>query len=203
MEFTPFKCHPTAIVETENIGHSTKIWAYVHVMAQVEIGSECNIGDHAFIETGAMIGDRVTIKNGVMIWNGVRIANDVFIGPRVTFTNDLMPRSPRSSVGKDRYADTKWLVQTFVDVGASLGAASTIVCGIKIGKYAMVAAGAVVARNVPDYALVRGNPARICGWVSEYGCKLEFDDNNLATCDQTGTRWQLLDNRLQMLKDPR
>jgi len=143
--------HDHALVESENIGQGTRIWAFVHVLPGAQIGVECNICDHVFIENDVVIGDRVTIKCGVQIWDGLRIEDDVFIGPNATFTNDLFPRS------KQEFA----VLQTIVRKGATIGANATILPGITIGENAMVGAGSVVTKDVPPDALVVGNPARI------------------------------------------
>jgi acetyltransferase-like isoleucine patch superfamily enzyme len=165
--------HDRALVETKNVGKGTRIWAFAHIMDNVIIQEDCNIGDHVFIESGVRIGRGVTIKNGVSIWEGVEIADHVFIGPNVVFTNDLFPRSPRSPAASSRYSDKLWLQRTFIDEGASIGANATILCGIRIGKYCMVGAGSVVTRDVPPYRLVYGCPARARGYVNKQGELLE------------------------------
>ena len=148
--------HPTALVETTDVGDETRIWAYAHVMRGAVIGRRCNIGDHAFIESGAVVGDEVTIKNGVSVWAHVTVRDRVFLGPHVTLTNDARPRSRRAD----------WTpVPTVIEEGATVGANATIVCGCHIGRYAMVGAGAVVTKPVPAHALVTGNPARVKGFV--------------------------------------
>lgn len=174
--------HPTAIVENDQIGANSRIWAYVHIMAGAQVGKNCNIGDHSFIESGACIGDNTTIKNGNMIWDGVTLEDGVFVGPHVFFTNDLFPRSPRLPQARERYRGReKWLVPTLVKRAASLGAGAIVLGGVTIGEYSMVAAGAVVTKDVPPYALVKGNPARVCGWVCQCGQPLIFN-NNIAAC---------------------
>nr|WP_277991366.1 acyltransferase [Sphingomonas panni] len=140
------------MVESDGIGERTRIWAFVHILPGARIGTDCNICDHVFIENDVRVGDRVTIKSGVQLWDGVRLADDVFVGPNATFTNDLMPRS--------RNPDFIPL-ETHVEAGASIGANATILPGLTIGARAMVAAGAVVTRDVPPDTLVAGNPARI------------------------------------------
>jgi acetyltransferase-like isoleucine patch superfamily enzyme len=160
-------------------------------MADARIGEDCNLGDHSFVESGAEIGDRVTIKNGVMVWNGVTIESDVFVGPGALFTNDLRPRSPRARSSVQRYETNSWLSPTNVLSGASIGAGATIVCGLTIGRFAMVAAGAVVTRDIPDFALVRGVPASIAGWVSESGADLQFNSEGIAVCPDSGGRYRL------------
>ena len=126
--------HSLALVETEQIGPGTRIWAFTHVMQGVSIGADCNIGENSFIESGVVIGDNVTIKNGNMLWEGVTLENGVFVGPQVTFTNDLYPRSPRLRQAKARYADRNWLAATLVKQGATLGAGAIILAGVTIGE---------------------------------------------------------------------
>lgn len=155
--------HPQALVETEQIGEGTTIWAFVHVLHNVVIGSHCNICDHCFIEGGVRIGNEVTVKTGVSIWNGVTLEDKVFVGPNAVFTNDLLPRSKNVEYQ---------MLATQVKTGASIGANATILSGITIGRFALVGIGSVVTRDVPDYALVYGNPARQHGWVDEQGNKL-------------------------------
>ncbi len=146
-------CHEKAIVEPgARIGERTRVWAFAHILAGAEIGSDCNICDHVFIENDVKVGDRVTIKCGVQLWDGLRVADDVFIGPNATFTNDIFPRS--------KHYPEKFL-KTHIQPGASIGANATILAGVTIGEKAMVGAGAVVTKDVPPYAVVVGNPARI------------------------------------------
>ena len=147
--------HSTALVETQCVGSGTRIWAYTHILAGAEIGSDCNICDHVFIEGGAKVGNEVTIKCGVQLWDGVEIEDGVFIGPNATFTNDPFPRSKE-------YPDE--FSKTVVQTGASIGANATILPGLVIGRFAMVGAGAVVTHDIPPYATVVGNPARIRGY---------------------------------------
>jgi acetyltransferase-like isoleucine patch superfamily enzyme len=156
------RIHPSAIVDTDNIGEDTRIWAFVHILDKVVIGQNCNICDHCFIEQNVTIGSNVTIKSGIYIWEGVVVEDDVFLGPNVVFTNDLRPRSKQ-------YVPIE---KTLIKKGASVGANSTILAGVTLGEYAMTGIGAVVTRNVPSHALVYGNPARIQGWVDEKGEKL-------------------------------
>lgn len=173
--------HPISIVEAEQIGQGTYIWAFSHIMPGVVIGANCNIGDHCFIESGAIIGDNVTIKNGNMIWDGVTLGDGVFVGPQVFFTNDLYPRSPRLPQAKKRYSNRGWLLPTLVREGASLGCGAVILAGATIGEFAMVGAGAVVTKDIPPYALAVGNPARVRGWVCQCGQPLKFQEG-IATC---------------------
>lgn len=168
--------HPLALVESEEIGVGTRIWAFAHVMAGAKIGKNCNIGDHCFVESGAAIGDNVTIKNHVAIWDGVTIGDGAFIGPNVALTNDLKPRS----------RNPQWtLMETRIGEGASLGANATIVCGITIGAFALIGAGAVVTKDVPAHALVYGNPARVRAYVCRCTEKLLFR-GQLASCQRCG-----------------
>jgi UDP-2-acetamido-3-amino-2,3-dideoxy-glucuronate N-acetyltransferase len=153
-----FFIHPLADVQTMKIGAKSYFWQFVVALKNAEIGEDCNICSHCFIENDVIIGNRVTIKNGVQLWDGLRIEDDVFIGPNVTFTNDKFPRS------KDR---SQAFLPTTVKAGASIGGGAVILPGLTIGKKAMVAAGAVVTRSVPDYALVMGNPAKIHRFFSD------------------------------------
>ena len=162
---TNYFVHPQALVDTEEIGEGTRVWAFAHVMSGAVIGKHCNICDHVFVESNVIIGDGVTIKNGVSVWDGVALADGVFVGPNAVFTNDL---NPRAAVKKSR----DQFVSTIVAEGASIGANATIVCGIRIGRFAFIGAGAVIIRDVPDYAMMVGNPARQIGFMCECGEKL-------------------------------
>jgi UDP-2-acetamido-3-amino-2,3-dideoxy-glucuronate N-acetyltransferase len=180
------RIHVHAIVETEDIGEGTSIWAFAHVMQGVRIGSGCNIGDHAFIETGAVVGNNVTVKNQVLIWDGITIEDDVFVGPRVTFTNDRYPRSPRMPEALQRYsAKENWLSRTVVRRGCTIGAGAVICPGIELGEYCLVAAGSVVTRSVNPFSMVRGNPARHCQSVCTCGQPLQGDWQS-ADCEKCG-----------------
>ncbi len=173
--------HPHALVEPGAvIGARTRIWAFAHVLGNVIIGTDGNICDHTFIENGVRLGDRVTVKCGVYLWDGLTAEDDVFIGPCAAFTNDLRPRS--------RHACP--VLPTRLLQGCSLGANATILPGLTIGRWAMVAAGAVVTSDVADYALVMGNPARQRGWVCLCGTKLPEPFVSTATC-HCGLSYQL------------
>jgi acetyltransferase-like isoleucine patch superfamily enzyme len=162
--------HPSALVESEDLGDGTRVWAFAHVLNGAKIGSNCNIGDHAFIEGKAIVGNNVTVKNNVCIWDGITIEDDAFIGPNVTFTNDRYARSPRMEIVRNRYSDSdNWLEKTTVQHGATLGANCTIMPGLRLGEYSFVAAGSVVTKDVPPYALVAGNPAKQIGYVCACG----------------------------------
>jgi acetyltransferase-like isoleucine patch superfamily enzyme len=150
--------HPLALVESDKIGEDTRIWAFAHVMKDARIGRGCNIGEHCYIEQGVTLGNNVTVKNGVNVWTGVTIEDNVFLGPNCVLTNDP---NPRAYIKKS--ADS--LVETLIHSNATIGANATIVCGVTIGRYAFIGAGAVVIRSVPDFALVVGNPARQIGWM--------------------------------------
>jgi UDP-2-acetamido-3-amino-2,3-dideoxy-glucuronate N-acetyltransferase len=162
------KIHPLADLQSVNIGEGTTIWQFAVILKGAVIGKNCNINCHTFIENDVIIGDNVTVKSGTFIWDSIRIADDVFIGPNVVFTNDLRPRS------KQRVS----YPTTTIHKGASIGANSTILAGVTIGKYAMTGIASVVTRNVPDYALVYGNPAKQHGWIDEKGNKLKPSGNN-------------------------
>jgi UDP-2-acetamido-3-amino-2,3-dideoxy-glucuronate N-acetyltransferase len=158
--------HPQGICESKQVGEGTRIWAFAHVLPGAVLGRDCNVCDHVFIENDVKVGDRVTIKSGVQLWDGVELESDVFVGPNATFTNDRFPRS--------KVYPEKW-PRTVVKKGASIGANATILPGVIIGSGAMVGAGAVVTKNVPALAIVKGNPARISGYV-EAGVAHEVGD---------------------------
>lgn len=170
------------------IGKGTKIWHFSHIMTDSVIGNNCNIGQNVVVSGGVVLGNNVKVQNNVSIYTGVICEDDVFLGPSMVFTNIINPRS--AVVRKDKYQ------KTIVGKGASIGANATIVCGNSIGKFAFVGAGAVVTKNVPDYALVVGNPSRQTGWISEYGHKLEFNKSNSAVCPESKQEYILKEGRV-------
>jgi UDP-2-acetamido-3-amino-2,3-dideoxy-glucuronate N-acetyltransferase len=182
--------HPSALVEEDSIGEGTKVWAFAHILSGAKVGRNCNIGDHCFVESGASVGDNVTIKNGISIWEGVTLEDDVFVGPNVVFTNDLLPRSPRSEAAESRYSNREWLAPTVIERGATLGAGSIILAGNRVGQFAFVAAGALVTADVPAYALAIGVPARVRGYVCECGARTIDTHGTLLcpACDRRYTR---------------
>lgn len=157
--------HPQALVETSHIGDNSYIWAFVHILKGAKIGKNVNICDHCFVEDRVIIGDNVTIKSGVYIWNSITIEDDVHIGASVTFTNDVYPRSKNHNWIEDK---------TLIKKGSSLGANATILPKITIGKYAMIGAGSVVTKDIPDFAIAYGNPAKIKGYICVCGKKMVF-----------------------------
>jgi UDP-2-acetamido-3-amino-2,3-dideoxy-glucuronate N-acetyltransferase len=186
--------HPTAVIDEGcRIGEKTRIWHFSHIMPGSEIGYHCNIGQNVFIAAGVKIGNNVKVQNNVSVYEGVICEDDVFIGPSVVFTNVLNPRSAISR--KHEYKET------IIRKGASIGANATIVCGVEIGAYAFIGAGAVVIKNVPAYALVVGTPAVQKGWMSEYGQRLIFDAAGKASCTESGQQYQLKDETVIKISD--
>lgn len=180
-----YKAHPTAVVDDgAEIGADTRIWHFTHVSSGAKIGSGCSLGQNVYVAPRVSIGDHVKIQNNVAVYEGVTLEDYVFCGPSMVFTNVRTPRSAYPRNTSDDYAPTR------VRHGASIGANATIVCGITIGEWAFVAAGAVVTRDVPPYALVAGMPARRIGWVSRSGATLRFEDG-AARCEHTGRRYLL------------
>ena len=179
--------HETAIIDEGcNIGAGTKIWHFSHVMPNCVIGENCNIGQNVVISPEVVLGKNVKVQNNVSVYTGVICEDDVFLGPSMVFTNVINPRSFISR--KEEFK------QTLVRKGASIGANATIVCGNEIGSYAMIGAGAVITKPVLPYALVVGNPARQIGWVSEFGHRLQFNEEGFAVCEESNAKYQLLDN---------
>ena len=178
----PFYVHPTATIDAAaKIGNSTRIWHYSHVMSGTDIGRDCVIGQNVFVAAGTRISNRVKIQNNVSVYEGVELQDYVFCGPSMVFTNVMNPRGHVERKNEFR--------KTLVKLGATLGANCTIVCGNSIGKYAFVGAGSVVTKDVPDFALAVGVPARVVGWVCECGIKLNFV-NERAICEDCGSRYR-------------
>ena len=176
--------HETAVLDQGcKIGKDTKIWHFSHIMSNCEIGQCCNIGQNVVVSPGVILGNNVKVQNNVSIYDGVICEDDVFLGPSMVFTNVINPRS--AVVRKNQF------LKTIVRKGASIGANATIVCGNEIGEYALIGAGAVVTKAIKDFALVVGNPARHIGWVSEYGHRLNFDENGRAKCPESDQEYKL------------
>jgi len=168
------------------IGKGTKIWHFSHVMKNSILGKNCNIGQNVVVSPDVQLGNNVKVQNNVSIYTGVICEDDVFLGPSMVFTNVINPRSGVNR--KEEY------MKTVVKKGASIGANATIVCGNNIGKYAFIGAGAVITKEVPDYAIMVGNPARNVGWMSEFGERLNFENKNIAICNKTGTKYKINKN---------
>ena len=175
------------------IGAGTKIWHFSHIMKNSVIGKNCNIGQNVVVSPDVQLGNNVKIQNNVSVYTGVVCEDDVFLGPSMVFTNVINPRS--SVIRKEEY------MKTVVKKGASIGANATIVCGNNIGKYAFIGAGAVVTKEVPDYALMVGNPSKNIGWMSEFGERLNFDSSGIAICDNTGLKYKLSNNLVHKIDE--
>lgn len=181
---TSFYHHETAVIDEGcNIGEGTKIWHFSHIMTGCTIGKNCNIGQNVVISPQVTLGNNVKVQNNVSLYTGVTCEDDVFIGPSAVFTNVINPRS--AIIRKSEYKSTH------LEKGVSIGANATIVCGIRIEKYALIGAGAVVTKNIKPYALVMGNPSKQIGWISEYGHRLHFDDKNEAICPESHDKYIL------------
>ena len=187
-----FTIHPTAVIdEGAIIGEGTRVWHFCHLMPGCKIGNHCIIGQNVFIDNNVIIGNGVKVQNNVSIYNGVIIERDVFIGPSAVFTNVINPRS-----FIERKHEFK---KTIIGKGATIGANATILCGITIGEYAFIGAGAVVTKNVKPYSLVYGSPAGQQGWVSKMGYKLNFNDNGEATCVNSGEQYVLKQDQVHLV----
>jgi UDP-2-acetamido-3-amino-2,3-dideoxy-glucuronate N-acetyltransferase len=188
-ESKKYFAHDTAVIDEGcEIETGTKIWHFSHIMPNCKIGENCNIGQNVVISPQVILGKNVKVQNNVSIYTGVICEDDVFLGPSMVFTNVINPRSAVNR--KNEYA------KTIVKRGASIGANATIVCGHNIGRYAFIGAGAVVTKDVPDYALVVGNPAKQTGWISEFGHKLNFDNKGLATCSESNENYQMTNGKV-------
>jgi UDP-2-acetamido-3-amino-2,3-dideoxy-glucuronate N-acetyltransferase len=176
--------HPTAIIDGGcEIGEGTKIWHFSHIMSNCKLGKNCNLGQNVVISPEVVLGNNVKIQNNVSLYTGVTCDDDVFLGPSCVFTNVINPRSAINRKGQ--YA------KTHIGKGATIGANATIVCGHDIGAYAFIGAGAVVTKNVPAYALLVGNPAKQMGWMSEFGHRLAFNTEGVATCLESQEEYKL------------
>lgn len=187
-----FFAHETALIDEGcTIGNGTKIWHFSHIMPNCTIGERCNIGQNVVISPDVILGNNVKVQNNVSLYTGVICEDDVFLGPSMVFTNVINPRSAVNR--RDQYA------KTTVKQGASIGANATIVCGHDIGRYAFIGAGAVVTKNIQDFALVVGNPAKQIGWVGEYGHRLSFNEQGIATCEESNQTYKLENNQVTRL----
>lgn len=192
MSKTTYFAHETAVIDDNcSIGDGSKIWHFSHIMTNSTLGENCNVGQNVVISPDVILGRNVKVQNNVSIYTGVICEDNVFLGPSMVFTNVINPRSAVNR--KAEYA------RTIVREGASIGANATIVCGNDIGKFAFIGAGAVVTKEIADYALVVGNPAKQLGWVSEYGHRLTFDNNNIAICPETSQQYSLNDNKVKRI----
>jgi UDP-2-acetamido-3-amino-2,3-dideoxy-glucuronate N-acetyltransferase len=190
---TNYFAHPTAVIDEGcEIHDGAKIWHFSHIMSDCTIGLNCNIGQNVVISPGVVLGSNVKIQNNVSVYTGVVCEDDVFLGPSMVFTNVINPRSAVNRRGE--YA------RTLVKKGASIGANATVVCGNDIGSFALIGAGAVITKDVADYALVVGNPAKQIGWVSEYGNRLNFDETGTAVCPESGEIYSLVENKVKRIK---
>jgi UDP-2-acetamido-3-amino-2,3-dideoxy-glucuronate N-acetyltransferase len=192
MKHKEYFSHETAVIDDGcTIGKGTRIWHFTHIMPSCRIGKNCNLGQNVVVSPEVILGNNVKVQNNVSIYTGVICEDDVFLGPSMVFTNIVNPRS--AVVRKDQY------VKTLVRKGATIGANATIVCGIEIGQFAFIGAGAVVIRDVPAYALVVGNPAKHIGWMSEFGHKLDFDLNNEAVCPESKEKYILKGGKVKKI----
>ena len=187
-----FFAHESAVIDEGcEIGSGTKIWHFSHIMSDCIIGEKCNIGQNVVVSPEVRLGNNVKVQNNVSIYTGVTCEDDVFLGPSMVFTNVINPRSAVNR--RSEYS------KTHVGKGVSIGANATIVCGHNIGDFAFIGAGAVVTKEVPAYALLVGNPAKQIGWMSEYGHRLEFDKTGFARCEESGEKYQLVDNKVSKI----
>jgi UDP-2-acetamido-3-amino-2,3-dideoxy-glucuronate N-acetyltransferase len=196
MEEKKFYVNQYAVVDDNvEVGDGTKIWHFSHVQKGSKIGKNCVLGQNVNVANDVIIGNFVKIQNNVSVYEGVELEDYVFCGPSMVFTNILNPRCKYPQVGKEFY------IKTLVKEGASLGANSTVVCGHTVGRFAFVGAGSVVTKDVPDFALVVGNPARVVGWFSEAGKKLHFDKNGFAFCEKSNKKYKLENNLVTEVAD--
>ncbi|MBI9062296.1 MAG: N-acetyltransferase [Marinilabiliaceae bacterium] len=185
--------HETAVIDAHcTIGDGTKIWHFSHIMSNCEIGDNCNLGQNVVISPYVKLGKNVKVQNNVSIYTGVICEDDVFLGPSMVFTNVTNPRSAVNRRGE--------YLKTIVKKGATIGANATVVCGHNIGEFAFVGAGAVVTKNIPAYALVVGNPSQQIGWMSEFGHRLNFNEEGIAICPESGEKYHLNNNTVNKIK---
>lgn len=184
-----FFCHPSAIIDKgASIGSHTKVWHFSHVMGSAIIGASCVLGQNVFVGSNVRLGNNVKVQNNVSIYEGVICEDDVFLGPSMVFTNVINPRSAVNRKHAFR--------QTIVKKGATIGANSTIICGVNLGQYCFIGAGSVVTKDIKPYALMVGNPAKQIGWMSEHGCRLFFDKSSKAICKDTGDNYILFEGNV-------
>ncbi len=189
---TNYFAHETAVIDDNcSIGDGTKIWHFSHIMSNCTIGNICNLGQNVVVSPAVILGNNVKVQNNVSIYTGVICEDDVFLGPSMVFTNVINPRS--AVIRKDEYK------KTIVKKGASIGANATIICGNNIGEFALIGAGSVVTKEIKSYALVVGNPAKQIGWISEYGHRLQFDDEGIATCPESNEKYHLNNNNVHKI----
>ncbi|MDR2809234.1 MAG: N-acetyltransferase [Tannerellaceae bacterium] len=187
-----YQAHETAVIDPGcSIGEGTRIWHFSHIMSGCSIGRNCNIGQNVVVSPGVILGNGVKVQNNVSLYTGVTCEDDVFLGPGCVFTNIS---NPRSAISRKHVYE-----KTHIEKGASIGANATILCGCIIGAYALIGAGAVVTKDVPCYALMIGNPSRQTGWVSEYGCRLDFDEKGLASCAESGELYRFTDGKVRKI----
>ena len=186
--------HETAVIDDGcNIGKGAKIWHFTHIMSDSIIGENCSLGQNIVVSPQVTLGKNVKVQNNVSIYTGVICEDDVFLGPSMVLTNIINPRG--AVIRKNEYT------QTYVEKGVSIGANATIICGIRIGKFGFIGAGAVVHKDVKPYSLIVGNPGRHIGWMSEYGHRLHFDDNGLAECQESKEKYVLKDGVVSKIND--
>ena len=189
---TNYFAHETAVIDDNcSIGDGTKIWHFSHIMSNSTIGIKCNLGQNVVVSPAVILGNNVKVQNNVSIYTGVICEDDVFLGPSMVFTNVINPRS--AVIRKDEYK------KTIVKKGASIGANATIICGNNIGEFALIGAGSVVTKEIKSYALVVGNPAKQIGWISEYGHRLQFDDEGIAICPESNEKYQLKNDKVHKI----
>lgn len=188
----PYFAHESAIIDEGcNIGNGCRIWHFSHIMNNCQIGDNCNIGQNVVVSPDVVLGKNVKVQNNVSIYTGVICEDDVFLGPSMVFTNVINPRS--AVIRKSEY------LRTLVSKGASIGANATIICGITLGEYSFIGAGAVVTKDVKPFSLVIGNPGRHVGFMSKFGHRLHFDENNIATCPESKERYLLKEENVSII----